>query len=120
LIFQRRSRSQGIRPKFSIGTKYIEYWTHYKYLGEKISSTGYLNERESTPLTNSSWNTYSNVAKTNRICHWTNCTLRQQGTKQDFIKWDKHPIETLYAEFCILHVQRKCMQGRIRPISTNN
>jgi hypothetical protein len=25
LIFQRRSRSQGIRPKFSIGTKYIEY-----------------------------------------------------------------------------------------------
>ena len=29
--------------------------------------------------------------------------------KQDFIKWDKHPIETLHAEFCkiILHVQRK-------------
>ena len=26
---QRRSRSQGIRPKFSIGRKYIEYCTHY-------------------------------------------------------------------------------------------
>ena len=29
--------------------------------------------------------------------------------KQDFIKWDKHPNETLHAEFCkiLLHVQRK-------------
>ncbi|CDQ95104.1 unnamed protein product [Oncorhynchus mykiss] len=44
LIFQRRSRSQGIRPKFSIGTKYIEYCTHYNYLDLKISSTGHLNE----------------------------------------------------------------------------
>ena len=31
MIFQRRSRSQGIRPKFSIGTQYIEYCTHYNY-----------------------------------------------------------------------------------------
>ena len=38
MIFQRRSRSQGI------GTKYIEYCTHYNYLGLKISSTGHLNE----------------------------------------------------------------------------
>jgi hypothetical protein len=35
MIFQGRSRSQGIRPNFSIVTTYIEYCTHYNYLGLK-------------------------------------------------------------------------------------
>jgi hypothetical protein len=43
LIFQRRSRSQGIRPKFSIGTKYRVLHT-LQLLRFKISSTGHLNE----------------------------------------------------------------------------
>ena len=37
-------------------------------------------------------------------------------TNQDFIKWDKHPIETLHAEFCksILKVQRKTPNNACR------
>ena len=36
--------------------------------------------------------------------------------KQDFTKWDKHPIETLHAEFCkiLLHVQRKTTHNACR------
>ena len=36
--------------------------------------------------------------------------------KQDFTQWDKHPIETLHAEFCkiLLHVQRKTTNNACR------
>ena len=36
--------------------------------------------------------------------------------KQDFIKWDKHPSETLHAEFCksILPDQRKSTNNACR------
>ena len=39
--------------------------------------------------------------------------------KQDFTKWDKHPIKTLHAEFCkiLLHVQRKTTNNACRAES---
>ena len=48
MIFQKRSRSQDVRPKFSIDTKHVEYCTHYTYLGLKLSSTGHFNDVRSS------------------------------------------------------------------------
>ena len=40
------------------------------------------------------------------------CEVWGPLTNQDFIKWDKHPIETLHAEFC-----KSILKVRIRTIS---
>ena len=44
------------------------------------------------------------------------CEVWGPLTNQDFIKWDKHQIETLHAEFCksILKVQRKTPNNACR------
>jgi hypothetical protein len=121
-----RSRSKGIRPKFSIGTKYLEYSTHYNYLGLKISSTEHLNEavnelREKARRAFYGINILKNQIEIpiNIWLKLIECAIEPISlhgskvwgllAKKDFTKWDTHPIETLHAEFCknFLHVQRK-------------
>ncbi len=43
MIFQKRSRSQGTKHIFTLGTNQITHTSHYNYLGLKITSTGNFN-----------------------------------------------------------------------------
>ena len=105
MIFQRRYRSQGINPLFSIGTKYIEYRTHFSYLGLKISSTGHLNDAVNE-LREKARSAFYTIKKQIEIeipikiwLKLIECVIEPIAlyhskvplAKQDFTKWDKYP-----------------------------
>ena len=132
MIFQKRSKSQDVLPKFSIGRHKVEYCTHYTYLGIKISSTGHFNEAVHELREKARRAFYAikkNIQTEIPIQIWLKlieCVIEPIAlygsevwgplTKQDFPQWDKHPIETLHAELCktILHVQRKTTNNACR------
>ena len=132
MIFQKRSRSQDILPKFSIGRKHVEHCTHYTYLGIKLSSTGHFKEAIHELREKARRAFYAikrNIQTEIPIRIWLKlieCVIEPitlYGSevwgplaKQDFTQWDKHPIETLHAELCkmLLHVQRKATNNACR------
>jgi hypothetical protein len=117
-------RSQGIRAKFSIGTKYTEYCIHYNYFCFKIISTGHLNQAMNE-LGGNAHRAFYAIKKLILIeipikmclkrfeCVIASILLFGSEVwgplaKQDFTQGDKHPFQTLHAGFCkiILHVQK--------------
>ena len=132
MIFQKRSRSQEIKHKFTLGKTTIEHTKNDTYLGLKISSTGSFNLAVNE-LKEKARRAFYAIKKQVKmdipIRIWLKIfksiiePIALYGsevwgplTKQDFTNWDKHPTETLHAEFCksILHVQRKTPNNACR------
>ena len=132
MIFQKRFRSQDVMPKFSLGTNHIEYCTHYTYLGIKLSTTGNFNQAINELREKARRAFYAikkNLQTDIPIPIWLKlieCVIEPIAlygsevwgplVNNDISQWDKHPIETLHAEFCkiILHVQRKTTNNACR------
>ena len=132
MIFQKRSRSQGNTYKFRIGTNHIEHCTNYNYLGLNIKCSGNFNLAINELKEKARRAFYAIKKKVSieiPIRIWLKILesiiepIALYGSevwgplsKQDFAQWDKHPTETLHAEFCknILRVQRKTVNNACR------
>uniref|UniRef100_A0A671W6R3 ribonuclease H n=1 Tax=Sparus aurata TaxID=8175 RepID=A0A671W6R3_SPAAU len=132
MIFQKRSKTQDIQPKFKIGTQQVEYCTNYTYLGIKLNSTGHFNDAVHE-LRDKAHRAFYAIKKhiqteipTRIWLKLIECVIEPIAlygsevwgplTNHDFTQWDKHPIETLHAELCkiLLHVQRKATNNACR------
>lgn len=132
MIFQKRSKTQDIQPKFTIGTQQVEYCTNYTYLGIKLNSTGHFNDAVHE-LRDKARRAFYAIKKhiqteipTRIWLKLIECVIEPIAlygsevwgplTNHDFTQWDKHPIETLHAELCkiLLHVQRKATNNACR------
>ena len=131
MIFQKRSRSQGTKHKFLLGTSFIEHSSNYNYLGLKISSTGNLKNAVNELREKACRAFYAikqQIAVELPIRIWLKLfeaiiePIALYGSEvwgplnQEFGKWDKHPIETLHAEFCkhILKLHRNTTNNACR------
>ena len=136
MIFEKRSRYKN---NFRIGPHSIEHTNNYRYLGLKINSNGKFNLAVNDLREKARRAFYAikrQIPVEIPIRIWLKLfesviePIALYGsevwgplTNQEFNKWEKHPIETLHAEFCKKHFKSpqmchtQCMQGRIRPIS---
>ena len=132
MVFQKRSRCQGNRLQFTLGSTTIEHTHTYTYLGLKLSSTGNFNMavNDLKEKARRAFYTIRKTIKTNiPIRIWLKIfksviqPIALYGIEvwgplanQEFSNWDKHQIETLHTEFCkyILKVQRKTPNNACR------
>ena len=132
MIFQKRPRSQGNKYKFNVGSNKIEHCTNYTYLGITISASGSFNlaVNELKEKTRRAFYAIKRGIQFDiPIKIWLKIfktviePIVLYGSevwgplaKPDFSKWEKHPTESLHAEFCkmILHVQRKTPNNACR------
>ena len=132
MVFQKRSRCQGNRLQFVLGSTTIDHTNTYTYLGLKLSSTGNFNMAVND-LREKARRAFYAIRKSIRINIPIRIWLKIFKTviqpialygsevwgplaKQDFANWDKHQIEILHTEFCkyILKVQRKTPNNACR------
>ena len=135
MIFQKRSRCQGNKLTFLLGSTKINQTNEYTYLGIKISSTGNFNLavnelKEKAQIAFYAIKRSTNLNNVNiPIKIWMKifksviepialygCEVWGTLTHQDLLKWDKHPIEIMHTQFCksILKVQRKTPNNACR------
>lgn len=125
MIFQKKTRCQKHKYKFTLNNTIIEHTKNYTYLGLTISASGNFNMAVNALKEKARRTLYAIKMKLFKINIpiriWTKIfdsvilPIALYGSevwgplnKLDFKMWDKHPIEALHAEFCrkILQVQR--------------
>ena len=123
MVFQKRSRCQGNRLQFVLGSTTIEHTNTYTYLGLKLSSTGNLNMAVND-LREKARRAFYAIRKSIQINIPIRIWLKifktviqpialygsevwGPLTNQEFIKWDKHQIETLHTEFARVYLKFK-------------
>ena len=125
MIFKKRPRSQGNKYKCNFGSNTIEHCKNYTYLGLTINAPGIFNLAVNELKEKARRAFYAikmGIQFDIPIKIWLKIfktvieSIVLYGSevwgplaKPDFSKWEKHPTESLYTEFCkmILHVQRK-------------
>ena len=132
MIFEKRSRSQVQKHNFTIGPHSIEHTNNYRYLGLIINSNGKFNLAVNDLREKARRAFYAikrQIPVEIPIRIWLKLfesviePIALYGsevwgplTNQEFNKWEKHPIETLHAEFCksILKVHRCAIHNACR------
>ncbi len=125
MIFQNRSRPQGLTHTFTLSHRTLETTNTYTYLGLKITSTGNFTLAAKELKEKAQRAFYAIKISINidiPIQIWLKLfkaviepivLYRSEvwgpSITFDFVNWEKHPIETLHLDFCkrILKVQRK-------------
>ncbi|KAG5841106.1 hypothetical protein ANANG_G00196080 [Anguilla anguilla] len=117
MIFQKKPRSQENRYLFTLGDTVLGHTLNYDYLGLKISASGSFGLAVNA-LKEKACRAFYAIK---RRFHKTNIPIRiwlkifdcviqpimlygseiwGPLSQQDYTKWEKHPAETLHAEFC--------------------
>ena len=126
MIFQKKARSQEHKYQFKLGNTHLDHTLCYDYLGLKISASGNFALAVNALKEKACRAFYAIRRKFYKIDIpiriWIKIfdsiiqPIALYGSEvwgplsdQDYTRWDKHPTETLHAEFCrsILNIQRK-------------
>uniref|UniRef100_A0A9J8AFQ2 ribonuclease H n=1 Tax=Cyprinus carpio carpio TaxID=630221 RepID=A0A9J8AFQ2_CYPCA len=125
MIFQKRSRPQGLTHTFTLSHRTIETTKTYTYLGLKITPTGNFTLAVNE-LKEKAQRAFYAIKRSIKIDIPIQIWLKLfksviepivlygsevwgPSIKFDFLNWEKHPIENMHLDFCkrILKVQRK-------------
>jgi len=125
MIFQKRPRCQENKHQFTINNDVIEHSMSYTYLGITISASGSFNmavnelkekaRRAIHAIKRKFYNFQIPIKIWLKIFDSVIQPIALYGSEiwgplshQSYTRWDKHPTESLHAEFCryILHVHR--------------
>lgn len=126
MVFQKKPRCQEARYHFNLGSTSLDHTMKYTYLGLPITPSGSFclavnalkdkARRALYAIRRKFWNIDIPI----RIwCKIFDCVIQPIAlygseiwgplSEHSYTRWDKHPIETLHAEFCrlILKIQKK-------------
>ncbi|KAI4904413.1 hypothetical protein NFI96_007497 [Prochilodus magdalenae] len=125
MIFQKKPRVQDTRYPFKLGSTILTHTLHYTYLGLTISASGSFHTavtalrekacRALFAIRNKTYKVEIPVRIWSKLFDSIIQPIALYGSEIwgplsdiNYSRWDKHPIETLHAEFCrkILRVQR--------------
>ena len=126
MIFQKRPRCQEDKYQFSMNNHVIEHTMSYNYLGLTITASGSFNmavnalkekaRRALNAIRRKFYNLQIPIKIWLKIFDSVIQPIALYGSEvwgplshHSYTRWDKHPTESLHAEFCryILHVHRK-------------